>query len=269
MGFGRKVMLEAFKKTNYKIDFSAGKYIVKTVESRQELQQSLKLRYQVFQVEMLGQTESDNLDQDQFDEFADHLIITDNDKNVVAATCRINHSSFCKHFYTEQEFSIQPLLENSLNKMEIGRVCINSEYRKGAVIILLWKAIAAYLKTSNTDILFGCGSVKTEDPKLALILFKYLKLTNKVSLLENIHPIGQYRSKIFEIELEKNKSELAYEEVSIAKSLLPPLCKAYFDIGCFVPCAPAFDSDFKCIDFLTVLKVKNLDAKIRQKMLGL
>lgn len=262
------MILKKIKKTNFNIDFTAGKYRIKTVNSEEELEQALKLRYQVFQVEMIGLSVEDKLDHDQFDDFADHLIITDSENNKLVATCRINHSDFCTKFYTEQEFFIKPLLDNALKKIEIGRVCIHAEYRKGAVIILLWRAIAEYLKISKAEVLFGCGSIKTLDPKLALTLFKYLQLTNKLKLNSSVMPIGEYRSQVFEELLASDKKQLSETDLVLAKQLLPALCKAYFDIGCFVPCAPAFDYDFKCVDFLTVLNLSELDFKLRQRMFG-
>jgi hypothetical protein len=40
-------------------------------------------------------------------------------------------------------------------------------------------------------------------------------------------------------------------------------------MGCFVPGLPAFDREFKCFDFFTVLELDELAPKIRQKMLGI
>jgi putative hemolysin len=54
----------------------------------------------------------------------------------------------------------------------------------------------------------------------------------------------------------------------MAEALLPPLCKSYFDIGCYAAGTPAIDYDFKCIDFLTILEKRTLEPTLRKKMFG-
>jgi putative hemolysin len=254
---------------NVDLQLSVGRFRLKTAETRLERQQAFRLRYQVFQVEMVGLQQSENEDTDEFDEFADHLLIYDEKNNLLIATCRLNSSLFSKKFYTEQEFDCSNLMARSEIQLEIGRVCVHRDFRKGIVLILLWRAIAQYILKTNTDLLFGCGSVMTTDPHDAAIIYKYLIEENKVRPIFGVNPRPDFSDEHFQSQFNLLEHGLNPSDRAQAKSLLPAICKSYFDIGCFVPGPPAFDREFKCIDFLTVLDVKELDPKVRKKMMGL
>jgi putative hemolysin len=186
----------------------------------------------------------------------------------MVATCRLNCSLFSNHFYSEQEFNCASLIKRPETKLEIGRVCVHRDFRKGIILMLLWRAIADYMAKTESRFLFGCGSVATEDPKEAVLLYRFLEDQNKIQNHFEISPTEKFRSIEFEQLLLDYKRALTPAESALAKNLLPPLCRSYFDIGCFTPCAPAFDRDFKCIDFLTILDVNKLSPLVRRKMLG-
>lgn len=255
-------------KRNFAFEMQHGRYLLKTLETAEELKAAFRLRYKVFQVELVGLEDNDFEDHDEFDFKADHLGIFDVKSGFLIATCRLNHSDFCKSFYSEQEFTLEPMLNNSLRKLELGRVCVHNDYRKGILIILLWRAIAKYIEISKVDILFGCGSVSTEDPAQALLLYRYLLKNNKIRPQHGVEPTEKYKSKEFDRLHTETQPTVSDEDHKIAEALLPPLCRSYFDIGCFVPTKPAFDKEFKCIDFLTVLNISELDPQVKKKLFG-
>lgn len=254
--------------TNIKIQFEAGRFLIKTITTQEELLQAFALRYQVFQVEMIGHENNFGLDHDEFDEVSDHLAIFDKKTNQMVATCRLNCSLFSNKFYSEQEFDCSHLLKLQGTKLEIGRVCVRHDFRKGIIIMLLWRSIADYMIQSQTKILFGCGSVSTLDASEALNIYRYLIEENKVNTKLNIFPTEKFKSAELEALLLGPVQKLSLEQRKSAETSLPSLCKSYFDIGCYVPGPPAFDHEFKCIDFLTILEVEDLNPRIRQKMLG-
>lgn len=251
-----------------KLDFTAGRFLIRTIETPEELRRACLLRYQVFQVEMIGSDILEGEDHDEFDRLSDHLAIFDTKSNQIIATCRLNCSLFSNRFYSEQEFNCAPLISRPETKLEIGRVCVHRDFRKGIVIMLLWRAIAAYMEKTESRILFGCGSIATQDPTEAAILYRYLEEEGKIRPAFNISPSEKYRSVDFEKILSNYNRPLERTERAQAESLLPSLCRSYFDIGCFAPGAPAFDREFKCIDFLTILDVNELSPQIRKKMMG-
>ena len=254
---------------NVKIEMRVGRFLVKTATCSRELIQAFTLRFQVFQIESIGVTATSGLDRDRFDLRADHLIIIDEKMDRVIATCRLNCSLFTADFYSEQEFECRSLIETPGTKLEVGRVCVHREFRKGTIIIMLWRAIADYMIKTNAKNLFGCGSVMTEDADEAYILYRYLIEEGKVRPQHGVFPTAQYRFEELERRLKTgDRTPLTHLERTFAKSLLPSLCRSYFEIGCYVPGPPAIDHDFKCIDFLTILESDQLNPKVRRKMFG-
>ena len=148
-----------------KIENSAGRFTLRTLSTMAELSQAFQLRFQVFQVEMGGGNVFEGRDHDEFDWVSDHIGIFDSKSDQMIATCRLNCSLFSNKFYSEQEFNCSQLIQQPQTKLEIGRVCVRREFRKGIVIMLLWRAIAQYMNKSQARFLFGCGSVQ---------LFRYM-----------------------------------------------------------------------------------------------
>jgi putative hemolysin len=65
------------------MEMRVGRFLVKTISNSDELLQAFALRFQVFQVEMMGSGLSYGLDTDRFDISADHLAIFDgNDRDL-------------------------------------------------------------------------------------------------------------------------------------------------------------------------------------------
>ncbi len=249
-------------------EVTSGRFLIKTLTTRSELLAAYQLRYQSFQVEMAGMHAADGFDEDEFDLHADHIGIVDQKSGQLAATARLICSGLLNKFYSAQEFECAKLISNEKIKLEIGRVCIAKEFRNGIIVILLWRAIAEYVQQSKAEILFGCGSVLSVQPEEIVTLYRYLQEQNKIKTIEGVGPKEKYRSAQFEQLLSSTTEPLSEQQRALAKKILPPLCQLYFNIGCFVPCTPAFDPEFRCFDFLTVLDLENLDAKLKQKMFG-
>lgn len=252
------------------LSISAGRFIIKTISSRDELSLALKLRYQVFQVEMVGHENlnSELEDCDEFDHDCDHLAVIHAETGKIVATCRLNSSLYGNKFYSEGEFNCRGLIERDEVKLEIGRVCVHQDFRNSIIIILLWKAIAEYMVLSRAKVLFGCGSIMTQSPQEAMLLYRYLIQENKVRHSPLINPTLEYQSLEFNdlLKYELHEQALSASEKKLAQTLLPSLCRSYFDIGCYVPGPPAFDREFKCIDFLTILEIHELHPRILEKV---
>jgi putative hemolysin len=251
---------------DFEIEFQSGNFLVKTIQSPEELRQTFLLRFQAFQVEGAGSVESEGEDFDEFDAFSHHLGIFNLKSGQMTATCRLNCSTFSQRFYSEQEFQCATLIRRPENKLEIGRVCVHKDYRTSGMILILWRAIAQYMVKTQSTILFGCGSVLTLDPLEAVILYKHLEQQGKI-IANQVIPTAKYRCKDFDLQLQNFTRALTREEELHAESLIPSLCKFYLNIGCKIAGIPAFDREFKCIDFLTILETNDLNPKLQAKYL--
>lgn len=257
--------LQGFKQ---KVDVSIhrGRYTIKTAADAWELRESLELRHDVFYEEILGISTDHGLDVDQFDARCDHLLIKDDVSKKVVGSYRINCSSFSDEFYSSQEFDLTRILAVPGIKVELGRACIHPDFRTGAVISLLWRGVGQYMKAVNAALLFGCASIKTQDPHEAALLYRYFDLDGCLNPSLVSPPQPAFLLPGFDAELAKLNRELTPQEITHVEAAIPSLCKSYLKAGAYMGGPPALDREFKCIDFLTILLSEDMDPAIRKRI---
>jgi putative hemolysin len=260
----RKNQVHKFR-PKVEISHSIGSFQLKTVSNSEELIEALKLRYQVFHREMIGKTKPHGIDVDEFDFVCDHLIIRDQRSNRIVGTYRLNCSLFSNRFYSENEFEMAPILTSKGTKLELGRACIDKEFRRGAVISLLWKGIALYMAKTNSDLVFGCASVKTQSPRQAALLYRYFEEQNRFRADYFCPPKEKFSMPNIDLWIQSLDRDLSLEEGSEAEALVPSLCQAYLKAGAYLGGEPAYDEEFKCIDFLTILEKDDLNKTLWKK----
>jgi putative hemolysin len=245
--------------------FERGHYIVKTAENAQELEECLKLRFEVFHREYMEKKRKTGVDVDGLDLACDHLVIRDKRSGKVIGTYRLNSSLFTNTFYSANEFNMDRLLEIPGNKLELGRACIDKEYRTGVIITLLWRGIAEYIQRTDTKVLFGCGSIKTMDPLEIGCVTKYLIEEKALTYEYDVTPTKKFKVKPLDRVLEYLESNpFQYDKDAIAKSL-PALFSSYIGAGAKICGEPALDREFRCIDFLTVMRMEELKSAFKGK----
>ncbi|MCM8817311.1 MAG: GNAT family N-acetyltransferase [Candidatus Omnitrophica bacterium] len=246
-----------------KVYIEKGNFVIKTVENSRELEDVLRLRFTVFYQEMLEKNALIQSDIDQFDFICDHLVVFDKEKEKYVGTYRLNLSSFSKKFYSSQEFDIDNILRLPDTKLELGRACVDKEYRTGIIIALLWRGLAEYVRLSGARYLFGCSSVKTTDIHDVSLLYLYLMQHH--SAPDELAVVPHKNFRVPNLTEHIKNSKYTKEEISRAKSLLPPLLSFYLKAGAYVCGEPALDKAFKCVDFFTILDMKNLSETLEKK----
>jgi putative hemolysin len=246
------------------LNFELGPYQVKTAEHLDELIECFTLRDMVFNKEFRG-LENTEYDFDEFDSQCDHIIIVHKDSQKIVGTYRLNSSLYTNRFYTEQEFAIPNLGQMRGPVLELGRACIHREHRRGGVISLLWKGIAEYMNTSKAQTLFGCSSVKVSDSRDAALIYQHLKSTGHLDLSFGAKPQAEYEMQGFAVWAEYFQQNFTEVLTSEADSLVPSLLKSYLKMGAKVIAEPAFDAEFDCIDFLTLLPRDHLSKTAEKK----
>jgi putative hemolysin len=139
-------------------------------------------------------------------------------------------------------------------KAELGRACILEDYRKGVVLALLWKGIRYYIEKNGIQYLFGCSSVFTESKKEAISIFNFFKVNGFLHKNILVEPKKKYKFNKFE-ELSKNSN---YNSLETTIKNIPDLLRAYLKFGAKICSYPAYDRDFKCMDFLTIIDYHNI-----------
>ncbi len=241
-----------------------GNVYLKLAETADELLQAQKLRHFVFFEEPKGiTTPSGQVDKDEFDDLCEHLLVMDDSdaKNPkVVGTYRLLLSTPDKQvnkFYTESEFDISGLKNSGLNVMELGRSCINPNFRDGKVIQLLWAGIGAYIAHHEIAYLFGCGSFFGVDPQEHAIPISYLIHNHKAP--DNICPTPkpEVAAKFDLIQKDKiDKKE--------ALKLLPALLKGYIRTGCMVGNGAVIDNVCKTTDVCIIMDTTKIAKRYSQ-----
>lgn len=248
-----------------KIHSDKGPFLLKTVSTSDELIEALRLRYQVFHREMLGKSKPTGIDVDEYDFICDHLAIIEKKTGRLIGTYRLNCSLFSQSFYSSQEFNLRRVLEEPGAKLELGRACIHKDFRKGLVISLLWRGIAEYMAATDSKILFGCASIKTESARETALLYHYFQKDSRFHPNYWCPPTLQYSMPNLELWIEKFSKGISAEELSTVEAMIPPLARAYLKAGAYLGGEPAYDPEFKCIDFLTILPRENLNKILWRK----
>lgn len=244
------------------IENEVGPFIYRTVRTSEELISALRLRYEVFHHEMIGKAQPFGIDVDEYDALCDHLIILEKRSGKIVGTYRLNCSLFSNQFYSAREFHLVNILEQPGNKLELGRACIHKDFRRGIVISLLWKGIADYMAASQAQVLFGCASIKTDNPREASLLYKHFESQGRFVQEYFAPPTLKYTMPGLGLWIQSYQGGINEAEQKEAEAMIPPLCRAYLKIGAYLGGEPAYDAEFKCIDFLTVLHREDLNRTL-------
>lgn len=244
-------------RTKVDILVEKGPYAIETVSRADDLDAALRLRHRVFRQEMLGEP-GPGYDVDEFDALCDHLVIRNRADAKIVGTYRLNSSLVTQKFYSAHEFVLDDLLKSPGVKLELGRACIDPEHRNGIVLSLLWRGIAEYVGRTDTDLLFGCGTVQTEDPVQAAALYQFFRERGHMDHPYHSRPQPDYVLPGLQ-EAIRGLGPLDSETVAQAESLLPPLCRMYLKAGAWIGGVPAWDPEFRCIDFLIILPTRNIN----------
>ena len=219
--------------------------------SETDILEAKRLRYRVFAEELGAKlpTRTPGVDHDLYDPFCDHLIVRDEESNRIVGTYRILPPEAAKRiggYYSENEFDLTRLHLLRDSMVEIGRSCIDPDYRTGATIALLWSGLARYMAQGNYRTLIGCASIGMADGgHVAANLF---------SRLGNHMAPPEYR--VFP------RHPLPIERLFNGQPAeLPPLIKGYLRAGAYVCSEPAWDPDFNTADLLIMMPMARVDSR--------
>jgi len=214
-----------------------------------EIRRAQLLRARIFNITKT-ELDSDPLDKDPFDDICLHLLVKDSLSDNIVGYSRILTSDLItapSEFYSASEFHIDTIIQPNKRYMEIGRTCVDPNYRSGAVIGLLWSKIGQYMNEQRIDYLMGCASISMLDGGAkAISVLNYLRKNhfspNELRVIPK-NPLPQ-----FEIDID-------------GKQHIPALLKTYLRMGAKV-CGEAFlDSHFNVADVVILLAKKDIKAR--------
>lgn len=241
-----------------------GRYLLRFVRTAEEFDAVLRLRFQVFNLELgegLESSYQSGRDEDEFDAHCHHLLVMDTVTVTAIGTYRLQTNDVAQQgigFYSDAEYVLQDLPPAVLqDSVEVGRACISREHRSGRVLLLLWKGLAAYMAHNNRRYLFGCCSLTSQNPAEGWAAWRLLETQRA------IHPSVQVRVRPgFECE---GLPASPADEPSVS---LPTLFQIYLRYGALVCSEPAIDRRFGTLDFLVVLDLQALDPRAYRLFFG-
>lgn len=237
-------------------------YGIKYAESREEIQACQKLRYRVFHQEQGkctgGHSCQNGLDQDGFDADAVHLLVyKDSPEHVIGTYRFIQTPDRVIDMYSAKEFHISGLDDLLPKTLEVGRSCVEPEYRDGSAVALLWNGIAETMRRAGMRYLIGCASLEDTRPCAAMALYEHFRRFDLLDRQVYAEPLKKYQLPDYD----EDEVTAMLEESSVLRDLLPPLLKGYMRLGARICGKPAFDRAFGTIDFLILLDVARLPAR--------
>jgi putative hemolysin len=254
----------AFRHSLPQGEIREGRYVVGFARTRRELDAVLKLRFEVFNLELgegLAASFQTGRDTDEFDETCHHLMVLDDLEGEVVGTYRMQTGEMAmasSGYYSEGEYDLSSFPPEVLrDSVELGRACIAKAHRNTQVLFLLWKGLAAYLSHNRKRYLFGCCSLTSQDANEGL---RVLKLLEEGNQLHTTLRAGTRKG--FEC--------VAGDSIASAApdACIPKLFRTYLRFGAKVCSPPAIDRRFKTIDFLVLFDVYNMDAATRRVFFG-
>jgi putative hemolysin len=241
------------------IEVEEGRYVVRFARTHEEIDAALRLRFEVFNLELNEGLESSYLterDEDDFDQTSHHLLVIEKNTNEVVGTYRLRTYEMAQRrhgFYTEQEFDLKNLpLEVLEQSIEIGRACIDRNFRNTKVLFLLWKGLAMYTLFTKKRYLFGCCSLFSQDCSEGKRAFRMFERDGAM-LKEQYRVEPRPACACKEEDFRTPDSEEDLE--------LPRLFKTYLRIGARVCGEPVIDRQFKTIDFFVIFDIKTIEER--------
>lgn len=222
----------------------------------EEVRAVQRLRYRVF-IEsggLVDQANASGLDADEFDACCDHLIVRGSVTGMVVGTYRLLSPNGAKDFgryYSENEFDLSRLKCFSDVMVEAGRACIDPHFRSGAVLLLLWSGLAAYMRLHRGQYLMGCASISLADGgSNASAVFRELPEAQRSPAQYHVVPH-------FPLPL--------IDAVCARPGRTPPLLRGYLRSGAWVCGPPAWDQSFQCADLFLLLPLSRLESKYARR----
>ncbi|HEY1803058.1 MAG TPA: GNAT family N-acyltransferase [Terracidiphilus sp.] len=272
-----------------RIRADAGRYRLRLAETPQDCEEACRLRFKVFNIELGGGLEGSyetGLDMDRYDAVCEHLLVEDKTSRRVVGTYRMQSGTTAARnlgYYSEQEFCLGPYEPLRPGILELGRASIDREHRTPEVLMLLWRGIAQYATDMGLRYLLGCSSLNSNDPAEGWQIYRQLenfrvpaefetRATAEYACPPGSYDLAEERMDAQPLSCEADQSGDRFGRQDFvpahAAVKVPKLLKTYLAIGARIAAPPAWDREFRTIDFLTLLDLNLLSAAARHRFLA-
>jgi putative hemolysin len=246
-------------------EFRESLYTVRFARGETEVDAALRLRFEVFNLELNEGLEASFInerDEDEFDKTCHHLIVIENRSGKIVGTYRVRTMEMARSafgFYSAGEFAVEDLpYEVLAESLETGRACIAREHRNSRVLFLLWKGLAMYMTEKRKRYVFGCCSLPTQDCAEGVRAMRQLVEGGFLHPSLRVAPRKDYICRAEDFVSEDENQQVR----------LPKLFEIYLRIGAHICGEPVIDRQFKTIDFFVIVDIKNMRDKYFRMFFG-
>lgn len=238
---------------------AAAPLIVEWASSWPDVRAAQRLRYRVFADELGARVPSrlHQLDADEFDAYCDHLLVRETRGGAVIGTYRVltpEAAEAAGGSCVDEAFDLSALRATRPRLAELGGACVDARFRSGAVILLLWSALADYMTEQRLDTMVGCCSVSLRDGGAAVS-----SLWRRLSGRQPAAPECRVLPRLpFPVHLMGRDGPVE----------APALLKGYLRLGAQVMGPPAWDPDSGCADLPLLLRLEDVPARYRRHFWG-
>ena len=142
--------------------------------------------------------------------------------------------------------------------------------------MLLWRGIAQYATDMGLRYLLGCSSLNSNDPAEGWQMYRQLENFRVPPEFETAPtaayacPTEQQDADAQPLPCQTDRSSPDEDSPASCKTpvKVPKLLRTYLAIGARIAAPPAWDREFRTIDFLTLLDLKLLSAAARNRFLA-
>ncbi|BBZ05192.1 phosphohistidine phosphatase [Mycolicibacterium chitae] len=246
---------------------TAARYSLLLSTDAELIEAAQRLRYDVFSTEPgFALRAPDGRDHDEFDEFCDHILVRDDDSGALVGCYRMlppPGAIAAGGLYTATEFDVRGLDALRPSLVEMGRAVVRAEHRNGAVVLMMWTGILAYLDRCGYDYVAGCVSVPVADPHGDLAPGAQIRgvrdFVNRRHAAAPEHTVFPYRPVVID--------GRGLDDIDPpARPALPPLLRGYLRLGAQVCGEPAHDPDFGVGDFPALLAKNRADTRYLRRL---
>ncbi|PZO63118.1 MAG: ornithine-acyl-ACP acyltransferase [Paracoccus denitrificans] len=246
-----------------------GWFDVRLASSDTDLKAAQRLRYRVFVDELGGNgamvDHENRLEQDEFDPVVDHLLLIDNRRDAgqldhVVGAYRLltdDRAADFGRFYCDSEYDLTKLRASGRKLLELGRSCVDPDYRGGTGMFLMWNGLAEYVLDRGIEVLFGVASFHGLDAQA---------LAQPLSLLHNNYLAPEALRPVALPDGFQAMDLIAPDDLDRRAALLamPALIKAYLRLGGVVGQGAYLDRAFNTTDVLLLMDTAAMSDRHRR-----
>ena len=231
-----------------------------------------RLRYEVFTSTpgfALPAAEQEQRDFDRFDEYCDHLLVRDDDTGELVGCYRMlvpSGAIAAGGLYTATEFDVRAFDPLRPSLVEMGRAVVREGHRNGAVVLLMWAGILAYLDRYDYDYVTGCVSVpingESDGPDVAAPGSQLRGVRDFVLSRHAAPPQHRVHPRRPVLVDGRGLDDIAPP----ARPTIPALMRGYLRLGAKVCGEPAHDPDFGVGDFCILLDKRQADTRYLKRL---